>query len=244
MIFERIKTPGIAHICYLIADKGPGIVVDPGRDIGRVLTAARTQNLSIGYILETHRQEDFVIGAAPLAEATGAKVVVGQDPHFGHGDLKLADGEELTVGNLTIRALHTPGHTPESMCYAVFLAEAPEHAWGVFTGDTLFIGEAGRTDLPDPKRTGAAAGELYDAVHAKLAPLGDQALVLPAHGSGSVCGGKIAERDESTIGLERVSNPVFTTTREEFGGPRSTSESRGRRTSYTWRRSTPAAGRP
>lgn len=216
MILQRLKTPGLAHLCYLIGDNGKGVVVDPGRDIDKILTAAQAAGLTIEYILETHRQEDFVIGAAPLAEATGAKIVVGRDSHFGHGDIKLADGEEIEVGGMTIRALETPGHTPESMCYAIYLADTKDLAWAVLTGDTLFIGEAGRTDLPDPQRTGEAAGELYDAVHAKIAPLGDQALILPAHGAGSVCGGNIADRDDSTLGLEKVSNPVFLLDREAF----------------------------
>jgi len=115
-----------------------------------------------------------------------------------------------------VQALHTPGHTPESTCYAVFLSTIPDRAWGVLTGDTLFIGETGRTDLTDPKKTREHAGMLFDAVHAKIAPLGDQTLLWPAHGSGSVCGGNIAERDESTLGLERPCNPVFTKTRGEF----------------------------
>jgi len=98
----------------------------------------------------------------------------------------------------------------------VFLSDAPDKAWAVFTGDTLFIGETGRTDLPDPKKTSDNAALLYDAVHAKLLPLGDQTLLYPAHGSGSVCGGNIAERDDSTLGLERAYNPVFIKTRADF----------------------------
>ncbi|NLT31416.1 MAG: MBL fold metallo-hydrolase [Propionibacterium sp.] len=216
MLVERIKAPGLAHICYLIGNEGEAVVVDPGRDIDTILTTAQTHGLTIRHILETHRQEDFVIGAAPLAEVTGARIVVGADPHFGHGDIVLADGEELETAGLIFRALATPGHTPESTCYAVFLPEIEDLAWGVFTGDTLFIGDTGRTDLPDPTRTGQAAGELYDAVHSKLAPLGDQTLLFPAHGAGSVCGADIADRDDSTLGLEKVSNPVFLLDRDEF----------------------------
>src|SRR5690606_28398055 len=94
--------------------------------------------------------------------------------------------------------------------------DAPDRAWAVFTGDTLFIGETGRTDLSDPDRTAEHAAQLYDAVHAQLLPLGDQAIVLPAHGVGSVCGGNIAERDDSTLGLERRYNPVFVRSRQDF----------------------------
>lgn len=217
MIFERIKTPGIAHVGYLIGNGGEAAVVDPRRDVDEYLALARKHKLTIKYVVETHRQEDFVMGSAELARLCGAKVVNGRHAGFGHGDIRLADGErfELAKG-IALLALHTPGHTPESMCYAVFLEDAPADAWAVFTGDTLFIGEAGRTDLTDPEKTSEHAGQLYDVVHAKLLPLGDQTILLPAHGAGSVCGGKIAERDDSTLGLERSYNPVFVKSREDF----------------------------
>lgn len=217
MIFERIKTPGIAHVAYLIGNQGQAAVVDPRRDVNEYVTLARKHKLTIKYSIETHRQEDFVMGSAELASQCGAKVVNGRHRAFGHGDIRLDDGEEFEVApGIRIVALHTPGHTPESMCYAVYLDDAPDHAWAVFTGDTLFIGEAGRTDLTDPSQTGFHAGQLYDSVHAKLLPLGDQAILLPGHGSGSVCGGNIADRDHSTIGLERQYNPVFVRLRQAF----------------------------
>lgn len=198
MFFKRIKTPGIAHAAYVIGNEGEAAVVDPRRDIDEYLAAARAEDLTIKYVIETHRQEDFVIGSAELARVTGAKIVNGRHELFGHGDIRLEDGEDFSFKGLRLRALHTPGHTPESMCYAVFIPDSPDRAWGIFSGDTLFIGEAGRTDLPDPKKTGQNAGLLYDMIHEKLLPLGDQAMLFPAHGSGSVCGGNIAERDEST----------------------------------------------
>ncbi|MEO6322020.1 MAG: rhodanese-like domain-containing protein [Polaromonas sp.] len=217
MIFERIKTPGIAHVSYLIGNEGEAAVVDPRRDVEEYLTLARKHKVTIKYTIETHRQEDFVMGAAELTRQCGAKVINGRHSTFGHGDIRLADGERFQLAKgIELVALHTPGHTPESMCYAVYLAESPADAWAVFTGDTLFIGEAGRTDLTDPALTGEHAGQLYDAVHAKLLALGDQAIVLPAHGSGSVCGGNIAERDHSTLGLERRYNPVFVKSRQDF----------------------------
>lgn len=216
MFFQRIKTPGIAHSAYVFGDKGEAMVVDPRRDIDEYLRVAREEGLSIKYVLETHRQEDFVMGSAELARVTGAKIVNGRHALFGHGDLRLEDGEDFSFAGFRLRALHTPGHTPESMSYAIFIPDSPEKAWGVFTGDTLFIGEAGRTDLPDPMKTGENAGLLYDMIHAKLLPLGDQALLFPAHGSGSVCGGNIANRDESTLGLERTYNPVFVKSRVDF----------------------------
>jgi hydroxyacylglutathione hydrolase len=216
MFLQRIKTPGIAHVAYVIGDEGEAAIVDPRRDVDEYLRVARAQSLTIKYVIETHRQEDFVLGSAELARITGAKIVNGRHDLFGHGDIRLADGEDFSFAGLRLCALHTPGHTPESMCYAVFVKDAPQTAWAVFTGDALFIGETGRTDLPDPKKTGENAGLLYDAIHEKLLPLGDQTLLLPAHGSGSVCGGNIAERDDSTLGLERLYNPVFAKSREQF----------------------------
>lgn len=216
MFFQRIKTPGIAHSAYILGVSGAAVIVDPRRDVDEYLRLARENELTIKYVLETHRQEDFVLGSAELARITGAKIVNGRHDLFGHGDIRLKDGEDFSFGKLRFRALHTPGHTPESMSYAVFIPDSPDRAWGVFTGDALFIGETGRTDLPDPKKTGENAALLYKSIHEKLLPLGDQTLLYPAHGAGSVCGGNIADRDESTIGIERSYNPVFTKSRAEF----------------------------
>jgi len=216
MFFQRIKTPALAHHAYVLGSGGQALVVDPRRDVDAYLRVAREAGLTITHVLETHRQEDYLIGSLALARATGATIVTGAHERFGHGDLHLADGAELTVAGLRIRALHTPGHTPESTSYAVFVSEAPHLAWAVFTGDTLFAGATGRTDLTDPTRTAEYAGMLFDAVHEKLLPLGEQVLVFPAHGPGSVCGRHIAPRDETTLGLERATNSVFTLDREAF----------------------------
>jgi len=216
MHFERIKTPGIAHVAYLFGAEGEAAVVDPRRDVDEYLKVARKNKLTIKFIFETHRQEDFVIGSSELARLTGARIATLDHDLFGHSDIRLKDGEELRFGTFKVVALHTPGHTPESTSYAVYLDEVPGRAWGVFTGDTLFIGEAGRTDLSDPRKTSVNAGILFDSIQGKLLPLGDQTLLFPAHGSGSVCGGNIAARDESSLGLERTSNPAFTKTRDQF----------------------------
>lgn len=216
MFFSRIKTPGIAHNAYILGDQGEAVVVDPRRDIEEYLSVARENKLAIKYVIETHRQEDFVLGSAELARVTGAKIVNGRHKLFGHGDIRLEDGERIELAGLKFLALHTPGHTPESMSYAVFIKDAPEAAWGVFSGDALFFGEAGRTDLPDPDKTAENAGILYDSIKSKILPLGDQAHLFPAHGAGSVCGGHIADRDDSTLGIERRYNPAFTKSRDEF----------------------------
>ena len=219
MLFRRLETPGLAHYSYLLGcGDEAAVVVDPRRDIEPYLAAAREAEVAIRYVLETHRQEDFEYGSRALAQATGAAIVGGAHALFGRADVRLADRAVLRVDDTRFVALHTPGHTPESTCYAVYREDTGELCWAVFTGDALFFGETGRTDLADPARTGENAARLYDALHAKIAPLGDQALVLPAHGPGSACGGNIADRDASTLGIEKRTNPVFTLSREGFVG--------------------------
>lgn len=216
MFFQRIKTKGVAHNAYIVGSKGVCAIIDPRRDIDEYLQIARKNKLQIKYVLETHRQEDFVFGSDQIREATKAEIVSGKHKYSAHSDVYLDDGEELKLGDLTFRCLYTPGHTPESVSYACFMKDKPTSAWAVFTGDALFIGEAGRTDLPDPDKTAENAEILYDSIHQKILPLGDQTLLYPAHGSGSVCGGNIAEYDESTIGFERTYNPAFICSKIEF----------------------------
>ena len=217
MFFERVKTKGLGHNAYVLGcGEGLAVVVDPRRDVSEYLKLARENDLSIAYVLETHRQEDFEFGSRALAEITGAKIVTGTHELFGSSDVRLADKEEFKVGTTRFVALSTPGHTPESMSFAVYPKDAGEKCWAVFTGDTLFVGDTGRTDLPDPNKTGENAGLLYDSVHKKITPLGDQALILPAHGFGSACGGNISERDDTTLGIEKATNPVFKKSRKEF----------------------------
>jgi hydroxyacylglutathione hydrolase len=216
MKLTRIETPGIAHYAYLISDGSEAALVDPRRDVEDYLKAARDIGAQIKYVVETHRQEDFVMGSAQLAKETGASIVNGDHEMFGHGDLRLKDGAVFRIGGLTVRALHTPGHTVESMCYGVYAPENKDSAWCVLTGDTLFFGTTGRTDLTDAGKAVENSALLYDSVHEKLAGLGDTALVLPAHGPGSVCGSGMAERPWSTIGEEKRYNDVFTMDRGSF----------------------------
>jgi hydroxyacylglutathione hydrolase len=216
MFFSRIKTPGIAHVAYVIAEGGRAAIVDPRRDVDEYLDVLKANDLTLMYVLETHRQEDFELGSAQLKAITGAKIVSGDHPLFAHSDIRLKDGEALELEGLTFKALHTPGHTPESVSYAVYVKSYPGKAWGVFTGDALFIGDAGRTDLPGAEQTAENAGLLFDSIHNKILPLGDQAFLLPAHGAGTVCGGNVANRDHATLGLEKTSNPALILGRDEF----------------------------
>lgn len=216
MKLRRFETPSLAHYAYLLADEGVGVLVDPRRDVDEYLHAARSMGVRIDYVLETHRHEDFVMGSTHLAARTGAKIVNGIHDCFGHGDVRLADGDSFQVGRLEIVGLHTPGHTPESMCYAVYDGATPDHAWAVFTGDTLFFGDTGRTDLPGEAVAKENAARIYDSIHDQIVPLGDEALVLPAHGPAPVFGRGMTERPCSSIGSERLYNKVFCLDREQF----------------------------
>ncbi|WP_231757824.1 MBL fold metallo-hydrolase [Microbulbifer elongatus] len=215
MQLVRIETPVISHFAYLITDGDVAAIVDPRRDVDVYLRTARDLGCRITHILETHRHEDFVMGSRYLAEVTGAKVVNTGHALFGRGDIALGDREGFEVGALKLVALHTPGHTPESVCYLVFGLEN-DRPWGVFTGDTLFYGDTGRSDLPDEARAVENAGCIYDSVHEKLGGLDDEVLVFPAHGPGSVCGSGMHAIPHSTLGRERRVNPVFVKDRAAF----------------------------
>jgi hydroxyacylglutathione hydrolase len=205
MLFERIESEGLAHYSYLIGDQGQAVVIDPRRDCGVYVDAAERSGFHIATILETHRNEDYAIGSCELASRTGAEIW--------HADAQLdyqygqpvEDGQTWSVGRLEVRALHTPGHTPGSMSY--LLHDPDGTPWMVFTGDALFAGDVGRMDLLGEDRLEEMAHALYASLFQTLLPLGDEVLVCPAHGAGSVCGSSIAERVWTTLGLERQHNP-------------------------------------
>ena len=208
MIFERIKSEGIAHNSYLLGSGNAAAVIDPRRDCQIYADLAQQKGLKIKYILETHRNEDYVIGSVELNNITGAEIYHGSGLGWKYGNT-LLDGHEFQIGNLRLTAIHTPGHTDESMSYAVADLTTGKATVMVFTGDALFVGDVGRTDLYGPEETPRLASTLYDSIFNKLLPLGDSVIICPAHGAGSVCGRHIAGRDESTIGIERAQNPVL-----------------------------------
>ena len=214
MILERIKSEGIAHHSYLVGSGGEAVVIDPRRDIGVYLEMAGRNDLRITRVFETHRNEDYVIGSLELARATGATVHHGAALPFAYGE-PVRDGDRFRVGSLEIRVLETPGHTEESISLAVSETESPKRALAVFTGDALFAGDTGRTDF-FPGREEEMGGTLYDSLHRKIFPLGDDVILCPAHGSGSVCGVNIADRDLSTLGYERAVNPQLRHDRKAF----------------------------
>lgn len=208
MIFERIESAGIAHNSYFIGSGGSAVVIDPRRDCQVYVDYAQQKGLRIKHILETHRNEDYVVGSIELNSITGAEIYHGPGLDWKYGNT-LRDGQQFRIGNLRLMAMHTPGHTDESMSYAVADLATGQATVMVFTGDALFVGDVGRTDLYGPDEASRLASDLYDSIFNKLLPLGDGVVLCPAHGGGSVCGLHIASRAESTIGIERIQNPAL-----------------------------------
>src|SRR4030042_268203 len=208
MIFERIKSEGIAHNSYLIGSQSDAAVIDPRRDCQIYVDLARRNGLRIRHILETHRNEDYVIGSVELNLLTGAGIYHGPGLDWKYGNT-LRDGQEFKIGTLRVTAIHTPGHTDESMSYALADLSSGGATVMVFTGDALFVNDVGRTDLYGPENAPGLALALYDSLFTKLLPLGDEVILCPAHGAGSVCGMHIGDRDESTLGIEKEQNPVL-----------------------------------
>jgi hydroxyacylglutathione hydrolase len=207
MFLETIRSPGLSHLSYLIGHQGRAAVIDPRRDCHVYVDMVNRRGARIEYIFETHRNEDYVIGSRDLARMTGAEIYHGSRLDFGYGRPVL-DGDTFDLGDIRLQILETPGHTFESISIAVIDTGFGEGAVAVFTGDALFVGDVGRTDF-FPDQAEEVAGLLYDSIFNKIFPLGDQAILYPAHGAGSVCGEGMAEREFSTLGTERRYNPAL-----------------------------------
>ncbi|MGB3212484.1 MAG: MBL fold metallo-hydrolase [Desulforhopalus sp.] len=207
MFLEKIKSEGIAHLSYILGDGSEAVVIDPRRDCRIYVDIAARQGTRITQIFETHRNEDYIIGSQDLARLTGARIHHGKALDFSYGE-NVSEGDSFKIGDLLLTIIETPGHTFESISIVVTDQNYGDDAVAVFTGDTLFIGDVGRTDFY-PDRAREVAGALYDSIFNKLLPLGDQTILYPAHGAGSVCGDGMATREFSTIGHERRNNPVL-----------------------------------
>jgi glyoxylase-like metal-dependent hydrolase (beta-lactamase superfamily II) len=184
-------------------------VVDPQQDIEPYVEAAAQKSMRITHIFETHVQADHTSGARRLAALTGAPVFLHESapvvfPHVG-----VAEGEEHELGNVQVRVLHTPGHTPDSTCLLVTDRTRAPEPWFVLTGDTLFSGGVGRPDLLGEGVEVAQAEQLYDSLHGTLLRLPDHLEVFPAHFGGAACGKGLSGKPGSTIGFERRFNPAL-----------------------------------
>lgn len=210
MLFTQYYLDCLSQASYLVGDESSGhaVVVDPRRDVGDYLADAQAAGLRIVGIINTHFHADFVSGHLELAKATGAWIGYGEAaaPEF---DFRpLSDGERISMGEVTLEIMATPGHAPESISVLVYEHADDDTAYGVLTGDALFIGDVGRPDLL--ASVGVTADELgrmlYDSVQRKLMALPDAVRVFPAHGAGSACGKNLSTEKQSTIGEQRRSN--------------------------------------
>jgi hydroxyacylglutathione hydrolase len=218
MHFKQFYLGCLAHASYLIGSEGEAAVIDPRRDVDEYIDEARAHGFAIKYVVETHLHADFVSGHRELAARTGAEIVFGHRAGAAFPHRAVREGDEIRVGRVTLRVLETPGHTPESISLLVFEGDERRPRL-VLTGDTLFIGDVGRPDLVGSKGFTAEqmASLLYDSVHGKLMQLGDDVLVYPAHGAGSLCGRSMSEETFSTMGEQRRSNHALQPmSREEF----------------------------
>ena len=211
MILKQYYLGCLAHASYLVGDEAKGVaaVVDPQRDIGQYLEDAAAHGLSIRYVVLTHFHADFVAGHLELRDRAGAQICLGARARADYAFVPLAEGDALDLGQVRLKILETPGHTPEAISILVFdraRSETAPHA--VLTGDTLFIGDVGRPDLM--ASVGVTARELaamlYKSLRTKLLPLPDATLVYPAHGAGSMCGKNLSSDTVSTIGEQRRYN--------------------------------------
>jgi glyoxylase-like metal-dependent hydrolase (beta-lactamase superfamily II)/rhodanese-related sulfurtransferase len=207
MQIEQIYTGCLAQGAYYITSEGEAAIIDPLREVKPYLERLERDGAKLKYIFETHFHADFVSGHIDLSRQTGASIVYGPSatPEF---DVVCAvDGQEFQIGKVTIKVIHTPGHTLESSCYLLFDETGHEHA--LFSGDTLFLGDVGRPDLA--QKIGKItkedlAGMLYDSLYEKILPLSDDLIVYPAHGAGSACGKNMMKQTTDTLGNQKKLN--------------------------------------
>ena len=219
MYFKQFYLGCLAHASYLIGSDGEAVVVDPQRDVDQYIKEAEAQQLKIRYVIETHLHADFVSGHRELAARTGATIVFGEKARASFPHLAVRDGDSVTLGQIQLRVIETPGHTPEGICILIddpLLLDAPMK---LLTGDTLFVGDVGRPDLAGSKGFSASqmAEMLSETIQHKLMPLGDSVEIYPAHGAGSMCGRSISKETFSTMGAEKDTNYALQAmTRESF----------------------------
>ncbi len=216
MFIQQLYTGCLSEAAYYIESNGDAAIIDPLRDIESYIELAHKRKTVIKYIFETHFHADFVSGHLDLSKATGAQIIYGPDTETNFPIHKAADGELFQLGDITIKVLHTPGHTVESSCYLVLDENKKPNA--IFTGDTLFVGDVGRPDLSSGNLSSEQlASMLYDSLRNKIIPLPDDVIVYPAHGAGSSCGKNIGPNTYSTIGDEKENNyALHDQTKEEF----------------------------
>lgn len=219
MNIEQIYTGCLAQGAYYIESKGEAAIIDPLREVQPYMDRAKRDGATIKYVFETHFHADFVSGHVTLSKATGAPIVYGPNANPSFEAIIAKDGEEFRLGELTIIALHTPGHTMESTTYLLRDSKGKDHA--IFSGDTLFLGDVGRPDLAqkaEDMTQEELAGTLFDSLRHKIMPLADDVIVYPAHGAGSACGKNMMKETVDTLGNQKKMNYALRAnmTRDEF----------------------------
>ena len=218
MKVEQIYTGCLSQGAYFIESEGEVAVIDPLRETTPYLERAQQNNATIKYIFETHFHADFVSGHLTLSKESGAPIVYGPNANPDFESITAKDGQEFPLGNCTIVALHTPGHTMESTTY--LLRDKSGKDIAIFSGDTLFLGDVGRPDLAQKgnKTQEDLASILFDSLRNKIMPLADDVTVYPAHGAGSACGKNMMKETVDTLGNQKKMNYALreNMTREEF----------------------------
>ena len=218
MKIEQLYTGCLAQGAYYIESEGEIAIIDPLREIQQYIDKAEANNSKIKYILETHFHADFVSGHVDLAKKTGATIVFGPGAETSYDIHSAKDGEEFIIGKITIKVLHTPGHTLESVTYLLKDENGKDHA--IFSGDTLFLGDVGRPDLAikSDLTKEDLAEMLFDSLRHKIMPLADDVIVYPAHGAGSACGKNLSKETVGVLGEQKKTNYALRAdmTKEEF----------------------------
>ena len=219
MNVEQIYTGCLAQGAYYITSNGEAAIIDPLREIEPYIERAKRDGVTIKYIFETHFHADFVSGHIDLAKATGATIIYGPNANPTYDVHIATDGEEFKLGDVSIKVLHTPGHTMESSCFLLRDENGKDSA--LFSGDTLFIGDVGRPDLAQKAASMTQeqlAATLFHSLRDKVMTLADDVTVYPAHGAGSACGKNMSKETVSTIGEQKQQNYALRAnmTEEEF----------------------------
>jgi hydroxyacylglutathione hydrolase len=203
---------GLGNSAHLVISESHGVaaLIDPLRDVDQYIAAARAEGVRITHVLETHLHNDFVSGSRELAALTCARVVASADAGLKFDHQPVRDGDRLAIGDVQVKVLATPGHTPEHVSYLAQNTAKPTDPAVLFSGGSLLVGAVSRTDLLGHEHATGLAHQLYHSLHEKILPLGDDVIVHPTHGAGSFCTAAAATESTSTIGRERRSNPFLT----------------------------------
>ncbi|MFZ0341217.1 MAG: MBL fold metallo-hydrolase, partial [Gaiellaceae bacterium] len=215
MLFKQFLNDDLGCACYLVGDEqeGVAVVVDPPYHVEPVLAEAESRGVRLVGVLETHTHADHVSGHGRLALEHGVPVRIHERAAATFTHEPLADGTEIEVGDVVLRTIHTPGHRPEHCCFAVIDRSRSDEPWLVLTGDSLFVGDAGRPDLAVEARDGAEG--LFHSLR-RLVELGDGVEVFPGHVAGSLCGAAMSSKASTTIGFERRCNPALQGELDDF----------------------------